>query len=278
MKKTVKFIFLATIFYSLTVAQEALPCTIITAGNGKTVLFAGNQDQDPTDAFLVVDNRGPYGVVYFATPWLQYPLVMMKGINEKGLCYDMNWLPKETLVPHPEKKPQPEWAIKTIMKNASTVEDVLSQIFLYEWGDAISYQVHFADQTGDAVVIHAGADGELAFTRKPKGSGYLVSTNFNLARLPSGDWHCWRYRTANEMLSKRELPGESTLEFMTSLLKATSQPSTIFSTIFDPNGLTIYLFYNSDFDTPFVLDVKEQINQTKGYRKIPLSDLISRAR
>jgi hypothetical protein len=76
---------------------------------------------------------------------------MMKGINEMGLSYDMNWIPTEKLIPHPEKKPQDQWAIKHIMKNFTTVEEVLSIIFTYNWGNSIFYQIHFADKYGDAV-------------------------------------------------------------------------------------------------------------------------------
>jgi hypothetical protein len=258
------------------IIPTAIACTIITASNGETVLFGGNQDQSPVSSFLVVDKRGTFGVVYFATPWMGHPLVMMKGINEMGLSYDMNWLlSREKLNPHPERKSPDEWLITQLMKEAATVEEVLSKIFTYNWGDSISYQIHFADKSGDAVVIHAGTDGELTFTRKPKGIGYLVSTNFNLARLDKGIWYCSRYNTADKMLSKMGVEIDLTVEFMTSVLKATHQYSTIFSTVYDLQKLRIYLFHNRQFDVPYVLNVKNELAKTTDYRKVSLKDLIS---
>ena len=103
MKPIRTLLFLVLLFNSFAITA-ALSCTIISASDGETIIFGGNQDQDPVSAFLVIDNSGPYGVIYFATPWLHYPLVMMKGINEMGLSYDMNWIPTEKLIPHPEKK------------------------------------------------------------------------------------------------------------------------------------------------------------------------------
>ncbi len=275
MKVFVRLSVFVFLFIPLLVVPTAIACTIITASNGETVLFGGNQDQSPVSSFLVVDKRGTFGVVYFATPWIGSPLVMMKGINEMGLSYDMNWLSREKLNPHPERKPQHKWAITQLMKKASTVEEVLSTIFTYNWGDSISYQIHFADKSGDAVVIHAGTDGELTYTRKPKGIGYLVSTNFNLARLDKGNWNCSRYKTADKMLSKMGAENDLTVEFMTSVLKATHQYTTLFSTVYDLQKLRIYLFYNRQFDVPYVLDVKKELAKTTGYRQVSLKDLVS---
>lgn len=281
MKAIKKLSLLFFLFNSLVVIHPAFSCTIISASDGETIFFGGNQDQDPATSFLVVDNSGPYGVIFFATPWQDYPLVMMKGINEMGLSYDMNWIPTEKLIPHPEKKPQDQWAIKHIMDNFTTVEEVLSIIFTYNWGNSIFYQIHFADKYGDAVVIHVGTNHELDFTRKPEGIGYLVSTNFNLARLENGDWSCWRYKTADKMLSKIGPQDDLKLDSIVSILKATSQSSTIYSTVFDVKMLKIYLFYDPQFkvplqfEVPYVLDVKKELAETRDYRKIPLTDLIS---
>lgn len=65
----------------------------------------------------------------------------------------------------------------------------------------MALQIHIADATGDAVVLSAGYDGELAITRKPSGNGYHISTNFNLAN-PGNGTKGWRYETATTMLEK----------------------------------------------------------------------------
>lgn len=278
MKIVVKPIIFFFFFISLLCVPTAIGCTIITASNSETVLFGGNQDQIPVESFLIVDKRGKFGVVYFATPWKSSPLVMMKGINEVGLSYDGNWLSKEKLNPHPDRKQQHGWVIKQLMKEVSTVEEVLSVIFTYNWGDSISYQIHFADKLGDAAVIHAGTDGELTYTRKPKGIDYLISSNFNLAKLDKGNWTCSRYSMADKMLSKIDTKKDLTVDYLTSVLKATHQngvAKTIFSTIYDLKNLRIYLFYNRQFDRPYILDIKNEFAKTGIYRKVSLKELIS---
>jgi hypothetical protein len=48
-------------------------------------------------------------------------------------------------------------------------------------------------------VICPGRDGEIAYTRKPAGEGYLLSTNFNLA-IPEKGPVDFRWDTASSML------------------------------------------------------------------------------
>ena len=279
MKTIVKLSVFVFLFILLLVVPTTIACTIITASNGETVMFGGNEDQTPNSSFLVVDNGGTIGVLYFATPWKERPLVMQMGINEMGLCYDGNWIPKEKLNPHPERKSQNEWAVTQLMREVSTVEELLLKIFIYNWGNSISYQVHFADKSGDAVVIHPGLDGELTYSRKPKENGYLVSTNFNLAQLAKGNWSCRRYETANKMLSNIGAQNDLTVEFVASVLKATHRRygrlKTLYSAVYDLQKLRIYLYYDRQFDAPYVLDVKEELAKTTGTRKVTLTDLIS---
>jgi hypothetical protein len=44
-------------------------------------------------------------------------------------------------------------------------------------------QLHFADATGDAVVISTGPDGKVAFTRKPAGDGTAILSSSLWRRL-----------------------------------------------------------------------------------------------
>ena len=274
------FVFLSI---PLLIVSNAIACTIFTISNGEIVMFGGNEDQTPNSSFLVVDNSGTFGVVYFATPWKEMPLVMQMGINEKGLCYDANWIPKEKLNSHPEKKSQNEWVVTKLMREASTVEEVLSKIFTYNWGNSIDYQIHFADRSGDAAVIHPGTNGELTYTRKPKGNGYLISTNFNLAKLDKSNWSSNyssdRYKTADKMLTKISAQNDLTVEFVASVLKAThrryGRVKTLYSAVYDLQNLRIILYYDSQFDSPYMLDVTKELAKTTFRRKASLTDLIS---
>jgi hypothetical protein len=246
-------------------------CTIFTDSQGDQVLFAGNEDQSPNESYLLVDTEGTIGVVYLATPWQELPLIPQMGMNEQGLCYDSNWIPNEALNSGTDFTRYEEWPVPHLMRECSTVEEVLAKAFDYNWGSSISYQMHFADANGDAAVIHPGSEGELTYTRKPSGDGYLVSTNFNLEMLKSGDYNCERYTTANDMLNAGH---ELTVDFMVSILDAThaeGRVSTIFSAVFDPTRDTIYLYYNHRFDSPIILSVEEQV--ASGARQLTLEEL-----
>jgi len=68
-----------------------------------------------------------------------------------------------------------------IMHECSTVTEVIEWANKHQRFPYMHDQMHFADKTGDAVIISAGNDGEMVFTRKTPGDGFLVSTNFNVA-------------------------------------------------------------------------------------------------
>jgi hypothetical protein len=268
-----------TLLYALSLMiHPASACTIFSATQEETVLFAGNNDQRPNDAYLIVDTSGSYGVVYIGTSWASWGrwlMIEMTGINERGLSYDCNWIPSVALNPHPERRNPGEWVVTHVIKECATVEEVLEVSFTLDWGVSIDYQVHFADATGDAAVIHPGPDGELTYTRKPDGDGHLVSTNFNLASLETGDYSCWRYDTATRMLSELETGEALTVEFMASVLDATHQEgdiSTIYSTVYDLRECTLYLYYEHRFDEPVILDVAAELE--RGDRQVHINELL----
>ena len=295
MKTITKFAIFGFLLIPILYASSSVACTIITISNSRTVLFAGNQDWFPADSYLVVDNTGKYGVVFFAHQAKSYDLVMMKGINEKGLSYDFNWIPKENLIPHPEKSPQFDWALIIHMRDSNTVDEILQKLLTYNYGTSMDYQIHLADKSGNAAVIYPGTDGELAYTRKSKGNGYLITTNFNHARREKASWSFLdyvysflfdgKYETADNMLSNSLDSEDLTVEYMASVLNATHRDSffdtrfsikTLFSTVFDLNNMQISLYYKRQFDNPFVLDVKKELDKTDTYRKVSLEELVSK--
>jgi len=278
---------------SLFVVFSASACTIFSASYGQKVFFAGNEDERPqnSSSWLVVDKTGPLGVVFFATPWAKWPIVMEAGINEKGLCYDQNWIPDEKLNNHPEKikaKDHPTWEL---MRECATVEEVLAKYQRYnwggQWGGTIEFQIHFADKTGDAVVLFPDQNGEMTYIRKPKSNSYLVSSNFNVRLMPEGDfsrsmsWVGWdRYNTVDRMLARIKSEKDLSVQTLAAVLDAARQPdgarsSTIYSELYDLKNMRIYLFYNHQFDTAYVFDVADELGKTKGkFRRVALKDLI----
>jgi hypothetical protein len=239
-------------------------CTIFTVSQGDRVFFGGNGDWINFDSnYYWVDPGSDtrYGAIYFGVPEN-----VQQGFNEKGLAYDSNGLPPAPVTSHPGRKPvygdHSSYFIH-ILQECATVEEVIAWVQEHQWHEAMHYQMHFADATGDAVVISAGADGKIAFTRKPPDDGFLVSTNFNLANRVNGSYPCWRYDRAEALLSEIDSQDELTAERAASVLDAVHVESTTVWTIMSvvgdlPQGLVyVYLFHQ--FDVPIVLNVAEEI-------------------
>jgi hypothetical protein len=239
-------------------------CTIFTISKGDRVFFGGNGDWINLDGnYYWVDpgDEAHYGAIYFGKPDN-----VQQGFNEKGLAYDANGLPLAPVTDHPGREPVYGGHSSTfiqILQACATVEEVIAWVQAHQWHEFMHYQMHYADASGDAVVISAGPDGKVAFTRKPSGDGYLVSTNFNLADTSNGSWPCWRYDRARELLQEIHSAEELTAERATSVLDAVHVESTtvwtILSVVGDLSQGLVYVYLFHQFGAPIVLNVADEI-------------------
>jgi hypothetical protein len=243
-------------------------CTIFTISKDNQVFFGGNDDYIEPDSYYWVDSGDDqhYGAI-----WIGQPDNVQQGVNVHGLAYDANGLPRVDVNPHNERLPveggYSSYPIH-ILQECATVEEVINWIKTHRWHSYMHDQLQFADSTGDAVVISAGTDGELVFTRKPQGNGFLVSTNFNIAQSSNGDYPCWRYDRAQELLSQLvKEEGQLTAADMSGVLDAVHlegvQSWTIESLLADLSNGLVYIYYFHQFDKPIVLNVKEEVAHPK---------------
>lgn len=225
----------------------------------------GNDDYIHPDSYYWVDpgQADRYGVI-----WIGRPDNVQQGVNEKGLAYDANGLPRFDVNPHLERErvggSYSNYPIR-IMHECATVEEVIEWVNTHQRYPYMHDQLQFADATGDAVIISAGADGEIALTRKPEGDGYLVSTNYNVANPSNGyGYPCRRYDTASERLqdlvnSDMDLVAEDAAGVLDAVHVEDGASWTIESMVADlPNGI-VYLYYFHQFDHPVVLNVAEEL-------------------
>lgn len=258
--------------------RETVPsgCTVFTVSKDGEVFFGGNDDYVNPDSYYWVD---PGDAQNYGAIWIGQPDNVQQGVNEKGLAYDADGLPRVNVNPHNERDPVPgsytSYPIH-ILHECATVEEVINWINTHRWHSYMHDQMHFADSTGDAVIVSAGADGEVILTRKPPGDGFLVSTNFNVANRRNGSYPCQRYETATARLSqlvRRE--GALTAKDVANVLDAVHVEGgaswTIESLVADlPNGI-VYLYYFHQFHRPVVLKVAEEIANARAAG--PLSKL-----
>ena len=66
-------------------------CTVFTVAKGDQVFFGGNDDYINPDSDYWVDPGGAQG---YGAIWIGTPDNVQQGVNEKGLAYDANGLPR----------------------------------------------------------------------------------------------------------------------------------------------------------------------------------------
>jgi hypothetical protein len=262
----------------ITESTKPHSCTIFTAVQSDTVLFGDNLDYHEGDlivGFFPPSSEG-YGSVHFGYrkgDMQSYQRV----VNDQGLAWAVNSIPEAKLNQHPEKPysyTEDEF-LYTISKKAATVEEVLRIAQAYDFGNAMVVQIHIADASGDAVVIGPGPDGEIAFTRKSAGEGYLLSTNFNLAT-QQGPVD-FRWDAATSLLETLQDDQSLTPEFASEILDAvhlrTLTTHTLYSNVIDLKNGEVYIYYMSQYDEAAKLNIADELS--KGRRVVNARDLFS---
>jgi hypothetical protein len=257
----------STVF--LFAASDPNHCSVFTIAKGDQVFFGGNDDYINPDSYYWVDpgDSSRYGVI-----WIGTPDNVQQGVNEAGLAYDSNGLPRYDVNPHNEREQvEGDYTIYPVrmMQECATVEEVIAWVKTHQWHTYMHDQMQFADKTGDAVIISAGKDGEVVFTRKPKGDGFIVSTNFNVVNPENGyGYPCWRYDRATEMLDellKSDAP--LTLADARNVLDAIHVENviswTIESMVADLTRGVVYIYFFWQYDRPVVLNVKEELENPR---------------
>jgi hypothetical protein len=261
---------LGLVLYSLTLFHPQ-SCTNISLERDGAVLFANNEDTHFANlviGFYPPSEKG-FGSVHIGYRHNNGSIQFEGVMNDQGLVWDVNSTPRFSLNPHPERpfSHEKDNYLSIISKQAATVEDAIWIAQLFDFGDSMEIQIHIADSAGDAVVISAGKDGELAFTRKGVGKDYLLLTNFNPANYKNSQVG-WRYETAFSMLEAFEKSSQAPVEFLGEVLDAVHLNNlvsyTLYSNIFDLKNKEIYLFYMSQFDEVVVLNLDKEL--AKGER------------
>jgi len=257
-------------------------CTIFTVVQGDTVFYGNSEDQhnaDPVIGFFPPSSEG-YGSVHFGIKKTDGQVNFEGAANDQGLVWDCNSTPKGKLNPEPNPgKPyyldHPNF-LYTITKKAATVDEAIHIAKTYHFGEVLKGQYHIADANGDAVVISAGADGKVAFTRKDAGDGYLLSTNFNLAQPENGPVD-FRWDIAKEKLEAvvngAVLSPEYAMNLMESVHLESLTTYTLYQNVLDLNANKIYLTYMAQYNEIAQIDMEEEF--AKGQRVVEMREFFS---
>jgi hypothetical protein len=265
-----------------------LNCSIFTVKGNDKVYFGNNEDEGGnrrrTDIWFVpsVDDQ-TYGCVYFGFVENEpggddVDGIEIGGMNSEGLCYDGNGIfPYEYVVPRDDLGVGYDnlYHLDRILRECANVVEVIEWYQTHNFGGWWGDQIHWADKSGDAVVVSPGLYGGIAFTRIS--GDFLISTNFNVDH-PGGLYYpCPRYTEMTYLLGNMTATNNVTLEKCAQVLEAVhvskylSYPGTLYSNVFDLKEQMIHLYIWGNYDDLITLNLTEELE--KGYHGYRINDL-----
>lgn len=137
-------------------------------------------------------------------------------------------------------------------------------------------QIHYADASGDAVVVSVNpSTHKWAFTRKT--CNFLISTNFNLNDIRNAYvYPCQRYNTTTDMLGEIQDEEDLTVQACADILHAVHMEGkcrTLYSYIFDPVNLDVYFNYGKNYREQKRINVSDVLSQRESFEMFNISCL-----
>ncbi|MFW9778175.1 MAG: hypothetical protein ACFFE8_04910 [Candidatus Heimdallarchaeota archaeon] len=250
-------------------------CTIFTVEFNNEIYFASSEDESGPRKntrfwFVPAPDESTYGAVYFGfTDNLpgadDIDGLAVGGMNSQGLCFDANGvMPPVYLTPNqggPARSSISDWEV--ILQECATVEDVIQWHMTHNMGGWWGNQIHWADATGKAVVISAGRNHHVAFTRKF--GDFLISTNFNLDNYSHGSYPCPRYSAVKNNLEYFIDNNDITEKHIQEILRmvhlegTSSYIGTVYSYIMYPQTRDVVLYIQRDYEYPVRFNLYDEL-------------------
>jgi hypothetical protein len=257
-------------------------CSIFSISINDTSFFGNNEDYYERKLYLwylpsqnvstYLGTKSFYATVFVGFPNKKkgnlYPCPC-GGMNEHGLAYDIAGLPSLDLVDNPEGSEfytPNDWYIKASLWDCKNVTEVIEWYKTHKWEAKISGQIHYADASGDAVVVSVNpSTHKWAFTRKT--GNFIISTNFNLNDTShSYTYPCPRYQKMEEMLNEIQYEENLTVQACADVLHAVhveGDQNTLYSNIFDLVNRDVYFNYGENYKYQKKIHLPAIWNQTE---------------
>ena len=255
--------------------ERIASCSIFSISIDDKAYYGNSEDYSVQESFIWFDTDG-LGSMFVGFDLEKYGgIIHFGGLNSAGLALDMNGLPKAPLNPRPDLLSIGN-PVKSVLLECSTVAEAIQWCQTHNFGDSFNNQIHLADATGAAVVVSAGPDQELAFTRKGN-NDYLISTNFNLANPENGynQSRCHRYDVLITLLNRISDSGYEnlTIHACQQVLPYVRAENTQYTTYYNLKTQEIYLHYKGLINSVYEFNLTEELS--KGYQVVSIPDLFS---
>ena len=257
------------------VAVEA--STAFTAAKGMKVLAGRNGDSGNLNIRMRVlpASAGKFGRVFLGADGGQGvgSFYNTTGMNDQGLwygatsLYDGNAFPVRNDIKNYYNKPTLDYdLVQYVMEICSTVDEVIGYFTQYYYPVWNGHHL-FVDRNGDSVIIEFG-EKDVVFIRR--NGDHQVMTNFPNADTLNARWYnCWRYRTADCMLSECQ---DISTEFFRSVCDAVHQGGknpTSLSTVYDVTTGDLYVYYFHNYEEALVFNLYDELAKGEQYYSLP---------
>ena len=267
-------------------------CTIFTVCKNSEVFYCNNEDnqREPNETFIAFIPPQP-----IPSEWIfpdttetlhSYGFVLVGvregnilfpqgGMNEYGLAFDINFLPKMFFKGIDGKPWNCGFNFFDLLIGNRDISDLIDFFQMHkqassQWDVG---QIHFADSTGRAMITGITKEGELGFKFK-EDKEYLISTNFSLLNPENKiGYPCQRYNTAKEMIEKLIIKEEISIEDLTKILDSVKlefgilgpNTGTVYSNIYDLTRKQLYLYHWQDFSKVKGFDLIQKLKEVNTY-------------
>jgi choloylglycine hydrolase len=275
MRRKKEYIFVLTLVMStiFLMTNISSACTAFTTSENDLVLVGANEDwwdPDPYIRFQPATNKN-YGYMMieciFPLPWDPEFLRPFTGLNDQGLFLDFFvtpelWVSFDLTKPLLLKDPTSHF-----MEKCSTVSDVVEfwesyNLFFLNFLGLKGAQMFIADKNGNSAIIEGD---DIIY----KENDFQVVTNFLQSHPELGNYPCWRYDTAVDMLENMTVLSD---DFFRSILSETYQESycpTQYSGVYDLNQQIIYLNHYQDYEKTIEIDLQTELSQGEHTYHLP---------
>ncbi len=213
--------------------------------------------------------KNVYGYLTFG--YAEIAFVPQAGMNDAGLFYDYNALPKLDEGPKGKKQAGIDLG-ERMLGSCSTVAEAVKMIQLYDWVALSAGQMVIGDATGASAIIERNA---ITYRGQPD---FQVGTNFRTSTTAKSQITCWRYKKCEEALGANK---PVSVESVRSLLQETmpfastsGKAISWYSQVCDLKAKKMYLFRKGDFSKVVELDIPKEA--AKGARRIDMDELMSK--
>jgi hypothetical protein len=246
-----------TLFTFSLYASPVSACTIFSASNENTVLVGNNEDWFHNNFTLrfypSLGNYHGYAAFIDANDSND----VRAGMNDAGVFIDSAAVPWSNVTLDPEKPFLNDNWFKRVLRTCESVNDSLELFSRYNLANRWNWQFLIADSFGESVLVSAGPDDQVAFTRKNETFQLTANGNVAYPELGQSASSEWRYNTAFALLN--QMSGNLSAEYFTMILDAVAQQGTAFSSVYDLINREIYVFFNRNYSFRVIFNLDYEL-------------------